>query len=128
MRGKGLEPARRSGRQTALLAALVAHAAVLGPLGASLGRRAIERSLAAGQPGARILIATAATATAPIAAATVSTVAAAATWGFATLELAIPRQTAGQVDSLVRNTDLAEQMKSFNVYDAWVAGKRGLRP
>ena len=29
---------------------------------------------------------------------------------------------------VVRNTDLADQMKAFNVYDAWVAGKRGLRP
>jgi hypothetical protein len=55
-------------------------------------------------------------------------IAAATTWGFATLDLALPRHSARQVDSLVRNTDLAEQMKSFNVYDAWVAGKRGLRP
>lgn len=55
-------------------------------------------------------------------------VAAAATWGFATQELSLPRQTAAQVDSMVRNTDLPDQMKSFNVYDAWVAGKRGLRP
>ena len=55
-------------------------------------------------------------------------IAAAATWGFATLDLSLPRQTAAQVDSLVRNTDLPDQMKSFNVYDAWVAGKRGLRP
>jgi hypothetical protein len=55
-------------------------------------------------------------------------IAAAATWGFATLELSLPRRTVQQVDSLVRNTDLADQMKSFNVYDAWVAGKRGLRP
>ena len=55
-------------------------------------------------------------------------VAASATWGFATLDFALPRQTARQVDSLVRNSDLAEQMKAFNVYDAWVARKRGLRP
>jgi hypothetical protein len=55
-------------------------------------------------------------------------VAAATTWGFATLDFSLPRQTAGQVDSLVRNTDLPDQMKAFNVYDAWVAGKRGLRP
>jgi carboxypeptidase Q len=54
-------------------------------------------------------------------------VAAATTWGFATLDLSLPRQTAAQLDSLVRNTDLVDQMKSFNVYDAWVAGKRGLR-
>jgi hypothetical protein len=55
-------------------------------------------------------------------------IAAATTWGFATQELSLPRQTAAQVDSMVRNTDLPEQMKSFNVYDAWAAGKRGLRP
>jgi hypothetical protein len=54
-------------------------------------------------------------------------IAAAATWGFATLDLSLPRQTAAQVDSMVRNTDLAAQMKSFNLYDAWVGGKRGLR-
>jgi hypothetical protein len=55
-------------------------------------------------------------------------IAAATTWGFATLDLSLPRQTAAQVDSMVRNTDLPDQMKSFNVYDAWVAGKRGRRP
>jgi len=55
-------------------------------------------------------------------------VAAATTWGFATLDLSLRRHSAQQVDSLVRNTDLADQMKSFNVYDAWTAGKRGLRP
>ena len=54
-------------------------------------------------------------------------IAAAATWGFATLDLALPRHTAAQVDSMVRNTDLVGQMQSFNVYDDWVAGKRGLR-
>ena len=55
-------------------------------------------------------------------------IAAATTWGFATQELSLPRQTAAQVDSMVRHTDLPDQMKSFNVYDAWVAGRRGLRP
>ncbi len=55
-------------------------------------------------------------------------VAAATTWGFATLDVSLPRHSAQQVDSLVRNTDLADQMKSFNVYDAWAAGRRGLRP
>jgi carboxypeptidase Q len=54
-------------------------------------------------------------------------IAAAVTWGFATLDRPLPRQTAAQADSLVRNTDLADQMKSFNVYEAWEAGKRGLR-
>jgi hypothetical protein len=55
-------------------------------------------------------------------------IAAAVTWGFATLDLSLPRQTAQQVDSMVRYTDLADQMKAFNVYDAWAAGTRGLRP
>ena len=54
-------------------------------------------------------------------------IAAAVTWGFATLDQALPRQTAAQVDSLVRSTDLAEQMRSFNVYEAWEQGERGLR-
>ncbi|MBA2459894.1 MAG: hypothetical protein H0V43_13185 [Gemmatimonadales bacterium] len=50
------------------------------------------------------------------------------TWGFATLDLSLPRQSARQVDSLVQHTDLGEQMKAFNVYDAWAAGRRGRRP
>ncbi len=54
-------------------------------------------------------------------------IAAAVTWGFATLDLALPRQSPEQVDSMVRNTDLGDQMKAFNVYDAWTSGKRGLR-
>ncbi len=55
-------------------------------------------------------------------------IAAAVTWGFATLDLSLPRQTAAQVDSLVRSTDLGEQMKSFNVYESWEAGARGRKP
>ncbi|MDQ3427620.1 MAG: M28 family peptidase [Gemmatimonadota bacterium] len=55
-------------------------------------------------------------------------IAAAVTWGFATLELELPRQSAQQVDSLIKATDLADQMRSFGVWDAWVAGKRGRRP
>ena len=55
-------------------------------------------------------------------------IAAAVAWGFATLDLSLPRHSAAQVDSMVRNADLAGQMKAFNVFDAWMAGKRGLRP
>jgi hypothetical protein len=55
-------------------------------------------------------------------------IAGAVTWGCANLDLSLPRQTAAQVDSLVRHTDLADQMKTFGVYDAWVAGNRGRRP
>lgn len=52
-------------------------------------------------------------------------IAGAVTWGFANLDLSLPRQTAAQVNSLVRRTDLADQMRSFGVYDAWKAGTRG---
>ena len=55
-------------------------------------------------------------------------IAAAVTWGFAMAELSLPRQSASQVDSLVGHTDLSEQMKSFGVWDAWLAGRRGRRP
>ena len=55
-------------------------------------------------------------------------IAGAVTWGFATADLTLPRQTAAQVDSLVRHTDLSDQMKTFGVWDAWVAGTRGRRP
>ena len=54
-------------------------------------------------------------------------IAAAVTLGFATLDLSLPRQTAAQVDSLVRSTDLPDQMRAFNVYESWEAGERGLR-
>ncbi len=54
-------------------------------------------------------------------------IAAAVTWAFATMDLSLPRQSPEQVDSLVRSTDLGDQMKAFNVYDAWMSGKRGLR-
>ena len=55
-------------------------------------------------------------------------IAAAVTWGFATGDLSLSRQSAQQVDSLVRNTDLSDQMKTFGVWDDWVAGRRGRRP
>jgi hypothetical protein len=55
-------------------------------------------------------------------------IAAAVTWGFATNGPTLPRQTAQQIDSLVRHTDLSDQMKTFGVWDDWVAGKRGRRP
>jgi hypothetical protein len=55
-------------------------------------------------------------------------IAAAVTWGFATQDLSLPRQTAAQVDSLVRATDLADQMRAFGVYESWEAGERGLKP
>jgi hypothetical protein len=55
-------------------------------------------------------------------------IAAAVTWGFATTDAVLPRWTARQVDSLVRHTDLSDQMKTFGVWDEWVGGTRGRRP
>ena len=55
-------------------------------------------------------------------------IAAALTLGLAKMDRAVPRHTARQLDSLVMSTDLAQQMKAFNVYDDWATGKRGLRP
>ncbi|HEU5170419.1 MAG TPA: M28 family peptidase [Gemmatimonadales bacterium] len=57
-------------------------------------------------------------------------IAAAATWGFADLEHArLPHHTSAQVDSLVKATNLEQQMRSFgNIWEAWVRGERGRRP
>jgi hypothetical protein len=52
-------------------------------------------------------------------------IAAAVTYGFATMEVSWKRQTRAEVEQLVKSTDLAAQMKSFNVWDDWANGKRG---
>ncbi|MGH7630175.1 MAG: M28 family peptidase [Gemmatimonadales bacterium] len=54
-------------------------------------------------------------------------IAAAVTWEFANAPSArIPRQTPAQVDSLIRATDLEQQMRSYgNLWDAWTKGERG---
>lgn len=47
-------------------------------------------------------------------------------YGFAQLDGAkLPRQSRAQVEEMARTTDLLQQMKSFNVYEDWAAGKRG---
>lgn len=46
-------------------------------------------------------------------------------WGFATMEEKLPRQSRAEVEALVRDTDLGQQMKSFNVWEEWTAGTRG---
>lgn len=52
-------------------------------------------------------------------------IAAAVTYGFATMEVNWNRQTHSEVEKLVNSTDLGAQMKSFNVWDDWASGKRG---
>jgi carboxypeptidase Q len=50
---------------------------------------------------------------------------AALTYGFAQMDSKLPRHSRAQIDTLARTTDLIPQMKSFNVYEEWAAGKRG---
>jgi hypothetical protein len=50
---------------------------------------------------------------------------AALTYGFAQMDTKLPRQTRAQLEALMLSTDLAQQMKNFNVYEDWAAGKRG---
>jgi carboxypeptidase Q len=50
---------------------------------------------------------------------------AAVAYGFAQMDAKLPRHSRTQVEELARTTDLLEQMKSFNVYEDWAAGRRG---
>ncbi len=52
-------------------------------------------------------------------------IAAAVTFGFATMDVNWSRQTHADVEKLVNSTDLSAQMKSFNMWDDWANGKRG---
>ncbi|HTC25352.1 MAG TPA: M28 family peptidase [Gemmatimonadales bacterium] len=52
-------------------------------------------------------------------------VAAAVTWGFAQMDVKLPRQSRAQLEELMRTTDLADQMKMFAVWDGWADGTRG---
>jgi hypothetical protein len=38
-----------------------------------------------------------------------------------------PRQTRGQIESLIQETHLDDQMKGFGLWDDWAGGKRGRR-
>ncbi|MFQ5719820.1 MAG: M28 family metallopeptidase [Acidobacteriota bacterium] len=56
-------------------------------------------------------------------------IAAAMTWGFASTDVTWNRQDRAAVETLVRETSLAEQMKMFPpVWEAWARGARGRRP
>lgn len=52
-------------------------------------------------------------------------IAAAVTYGFATMEVNWKRQTRAEIEALMNATDLTAQMKSFNVWNDWADGKRG---
>ena len=55
-------------------------------------------------------------------------VTAALVWGFAEDAPRLPRQTRADVQALMDRTDLDDQMKTFNLWDDWAAGRRGRRP
>ena len=47
-------------------------------------------------------------------------------WDFADDSTArLPRQTRAEIDALMGRTDLADQMKTFNLWDEWARGTRG---
>ena len=52
-------------------------------------------------------------------------VAAALVYGFANMAEALPRQSRVEIEALMKNTDLADQMKSLGVWDGWASGTRG---
>lgn len=54
-----------------------------------------------------------------------SIVAAALVYGFAMMPEALPRQSRAEIDAIMKSTDLADQMKSMNVWDGWANGTRG---
>lgn len=55
-------------------------------------------------------------------------VAAALTYGFAQDPVQLARSTRAQIEELMRTTDLAQQMKTFNVWEGWEKGTRGRQP
>jgi hypothetical protein len=52
-------------------------------------------------------------------------IAAAVTWAFAESDAVLPRHTRTQIDRLVKDTDLATQMKSMGIWNDWSSGVRG---
>ncbi len=49
-------------------------------------------------------------------------------WGFAEDGTRLPRHTHADVQALMDRTDLADQMKTFGLWDGWAAGTRGRKP
>jgi hypothetical protein len=51
----------------------------------------------------------------------------AVTWGFADGDVTWTRDSAAEIEALVKGTDLEAQMKMFNVWNDWVSGARSRR-
>ena len=49
-------------------------------------------------------------------------------WSFAQDSTHLPRHTHADVQALMDRTDLADQMKTFGLWDGWAAGTRGRKP
>ena len=52
-------------------------------------------------------------------------IAAAVTWAFAEGDVRLPRQSRADIETLIKNTDLGEQMKSMGLWSGWASGVRG---
>jgi carboxypeptidase Q len=52
-------------------------------------------------------------------------IAAAVTWAFANDLERLPRQSRAEIETLMKTTDLPQQMKMMGVFDDWTAGRRG---
>ena len=55
-------------------------------------------------------------------------IAGAVTWGFANMDKALPRLSGTEVEAIVEKTDLKGLMQAFDLYDDYMAGRRGRRP
>jgi len=55
-------------------------------------------------------------------------VVAAFVFGFATMPDALPRQSRPEIETIMKRTDLEQQMRSMGMWDGWAAGTRGRRP
>ena len=55
-------------------------------------------------------------------------IAAAVTWGFANADVTWSRQSRKEVEALVEGTTLKPQMIGMDLWDDWVAGRRGRKP
>ena len=55
-------------------------------------------------------------------------IAGAVTWGFATADVTWSRQSRKEVEALVEGTTLKPQMIGMDLWDDWVAGRRGRKP
>ena len=53
---------------------------------------------------------------------------AALVWELANADHALPHQSRGEIEALIRATKLDEQMKAFGQWDDWTAGRRGIKP